>query len=117
MPKRLPLAVPLLLLLALPALAQAPADPAKPAKAEEKHPPIPLEEKTSVTRHSLSLDGRSYPYTATAGTLLLKEDDGTVKASIFYIAYTLDGVKDPGITPVEVVHSPYATHIRYRIGR
>src|SRR6476659_1731329 len=28
-----------------------------------------------------------------------------------------DGVKDPGITPVEVVHSPYATHIRYRIGR
>jgi dihydrofolate reductase len=28
-----------------------------------------------------------------------------------------DGVRDPGITPVEVVHSPYATHIRYRIGR
>ncbi len=100
MPKRLTLAVPLLLLLALPALAQAPADPAKPAKAEEKHPPVPLEEKSSVTRHSLSLDGRSYPYTATAGTLLLKEDDGTVKASIFYVAYILDGVKDPATRPV-----------------
>ena len=28
-----------------------------------------------------------------------------------------DGVEDPGLEPVEVVHSPWATHIRYRIGR
>jgi dihydrofolate reductase len=28
-----------------------------------------------------------------------------------------DGVADPGLTPVEVTHSPYATHIRYRVGR
>ena len=27
------------------------------------------------------------------------------------------GVVDPGLTPVEVTHSPYATHIRYRVGR
>jgi dihydrofolate reductase len=27
-----------------------------------------------------------------------------------------DGVADPGLTPVEVNASPYATHIRYRIG-
>jgi dihydrofolate reductase len=27
-----------------------------------------------------------------------------------------DGVTDPGFTPVEVIHSPLATHIRYRIG-
>jgi dihydrofolate reductase len=27
-----------------------------------------------------------------------------------------DGVTDPGLTPVEVTHSPYATHIRYRVG-
>jgi dihydrofolate reductase len=26
-----------------------------------------------------------------------------------------DGVADPGLTPVEVVHSPYATHVRYRL--
>ena len=26
-----------------------------------------------------------------------------------------DGVADPGLTPIEVVHSPYATHIRYRV--
>jgi dihydrofolate reductase len=28
-----------------------------------------------------------------------------------------DGVADPGLTPVDVTHSPHATHIRYRIGR
>ena len=28
-----------------------------------------------------------------------------------------DGVADPGLTPVEVTHSPRATHIRYRVGR
>jgi riboflavin biosynthesis pyrimidine reductase len=27
-----------------------------------------------------------------------------------------DGVEDPGFEPVEVLHSPHATHIRYRVG-
>ncbi len=28
-----------------------------------------------------------------------------------------DGVQDPGLEPVEVLHSPLATHVRYRVGR
>ena len=28
-----------------------------------------------------------------------------------------DGVQDPGLQPVEVIHSPLATHVSYRIGR
>jgi dihydrofolate reductase len=28
-----------------------------------------------------------------------------------------DGVKDPGLEPIEVDHSPHATHIRFRVGR
>jgi dihydrofolate reductase len=28
-----------------------------------------------------------------------------------------DGVEDPGLQPVEVSDSPYATHVRYRLGR
>jgi dihydrofolate reductase len=28
-----------------------------------------------------------------------------------------DGVTDPGLTPVEVIPSPLATHIRYRVGQ
>ena len=27
-----------------------------------------------------------------------------------------DDVRDPGLEPVEVIHSPHATHIRYRVG-
>jgi dihydrofolate reductase len=27
-----------------------------------------------------------------------------------------DGIDDPGLTPVDVVHSPHATHVRYRVG-
>jgi hypothetical protein len=28
-----------------------------------------------------------------------------------------DGVRDPGLQPVEVIHSQRAMHVRYRIGR
>ena len=28
-----------------------------------------------------------------------------------------DGVEDPGLQPLEVIHSPLATHVRYRVGR
>jgi hypothetical protein len=28
-----------------------------------------------------------------------------------------DGVEDPGFEPLEIIHSPRATHVRYRIGR
>ena len=28
-----------------------------------------------------------------------------------------EGVPDPGFEPVEVIHSPLATHVRYRVGR
>jgi carboxypeptidase C (cathepsin A) len=100
MRKRFRVAFPLLLLLAVPVLAQTPAADPKAAKPADKPAPPPPEEKSSVTRHTLSLDGKSWPYTATAGNLLLKDEDGTVKASVFYIAYTLDGVKDPGTRPV-----------------
>ncbi len=28
-----------------------------------------------------------------------------------------DGVADPGLEPIEVIHSPRATHVRYRVGQ
>jgi dihydrofolate reductase len=28
-----------------------------------------------------------------------------------------DGVDDPGFEPLEIMHSPHATHVRYRVGR
>ncbi len=72
----------------------APEKPAeKPAEKskEEKKPP---EEKIVQTKHSVKIGGQEIKYTATAGTILLKLEDGTPKASIFYVAYTKDDVSD-----------------------
>jgi carboxypeptidase C (cathepsin A) len=61
-------------------------------------------ELTSATQHSITIDGKKLEYTATAGTMLLKEENvesGEIaKASIFYIAYTLNGVESPDERPV-----------------
>ncbi len=82
---------------------QPPAQPA-PDKAaekpkEEKKPPTP-EEKIVQTKHSLKIGGQEIKYTATAGTILLKLEDGTPKASIFYVAYTKDDASDASQRPL-----------------
>ena len=78
--------------------------PPQPDKAvekpkEDKKPPTP-EEKIVQTKHSLKIGGQEIKYTATAGTILLKLEDGTPKASIFYVAYTKDDVGDASQRPL-----------------
>jgi carboxypeptidase C (cathepsin A) len=89
-----------LLALACHAAATAqPAPPAKPAEpAAEAKKPAP-EEKSWTTKHTVRIAGRDLAYTATAGTMLLKEEDGTPKVSVFYVAYTKEG-EDPAKRPV-----------------
>src|SRR2546429_300179 len=50
-----------------------------------------LKERTSLTKHVVSIDGQKVEYEATAGTLLLKQEDGKTTASFFYVAYTKNG--------------------------
>ncbi|HYM00646.1 MAG TPA: peptidase S10, partial [Blastocatellia bacterium] len=57
------------------------------------------EEKPVVTHHEVNVRGRVLKYTATAGLMPLKDENGTVEAHIFYIAYTLDDV-DRGKRPL-----------------
>ncbi len=46
----------------------------------------------AVTHHTMILQGRERSYTATAGHLLVRsQKSGKVVASMFYVAYTLDG--------------------------
>jgi len=59
----------------------------------------PVEERTLSSRHSALVDGRTLPYTATAGTLTIRDPEGKPTASIFYTADTLDGVPS-GSRPV-----------------
>jgi carboxypeptidase C (cathepsin A) len=65
-----------------------------------------------TTHHSITIDGQAIAYTVTAGTIVLKEEaekkgeeegasDGEKpRASIFFIAYTRDGVDDPASRPL-----------------
>jgi carboxypeptidase C (cathepsin A) len=69
------------------------------ANQGDKTPPIPPE-KSSVTHHDLNLEGKALHYTATAGTLLIRDgEDDHPYGSIFSVAYTLDGA-DPNTRPV-----------------
>jgi carboxypeptidase C (cathepsin A) len=67
---------------------------ATPVNAERPATPIPPE-KSSVTSHEMTLGGKPVRYTATAGNILIQGDDEQPNASVFYVAYTLDGITDP----------------------
>ena len=60
----------------------------------------PVKEKISETKHSVTIDGREISYTATAGTLVLKKEDDTPLASVFYVAYIKDSVDDLSRRPI-----------------
>ena len=90
-----------------PQQTQPPANPPdqqkdQPKDAQKKLPPP--EEKTSVTHHSARIGGQQINYTATAATYVIKADDGTPKAVMFYVAYTKDGV-DTSRRPISFVYN------------
>ena len=66
------------------------------------------QEESHSTKHNVTIDGHVLEYTATAGTLVLKEEaekEGKAegekaKATIFYVAYHLDNVESPQDRPV-----------------
>jgi carboxypeptidase C (cathepsin A) len=58
------------------------------------------QEISAVTRHQLASGGTTLDYTATAGHLVAHAlEDGSPRASFFYVAYTLDGA-DPATRPL-----------------
>ncbi len=69
------------------------------SKDTAKTAEIPKAEQ-SVTHHSITINGKTINYTATAGTLLLRDGEDKPEALMGYVAYTLDGVKDNGERPV-----------------
>jgi len=79
---------------ALPAHSALETQPGSPGAATPTAAPAKLEEKLVATRHSIALGGREIRYTATAGTLVLKDEAGKDKASMFYVAYVKDGEAD-----------------------
>lgn len=70
---------------------------------DQKDESVP-EDNLSVTHHSVTINGKELNYTATTGTLVLKaevdKEGEKPKASIFFVAYTLDDVEDTSKRPV-----------------
>jgi carboxypeptidase C (cathepsin A) len=67
--------------------------------SSDRFPAPPAVETTSKTQHEITVNGTKISYTATAGTLVLKKDDGKPWASMFYVAYTRD-VPDASKRPI-----------------
>jgi carboxypeptidase C (cathepsin A) len=72
-------------------------------KEADKETPVPPE-KTVATHHELALGGKTVKYTATAGTLLIRDEEDKPNGSIFYVAYTLDGA-DAQTRPVSFLYN------------
>ncbi len=72
----------------------------EPSKEEPNDKKDEKADKKSETEHSITLGGQKIDYTATAGTLALKDAEGKTTADIFYIAYTKKGVTDAATRPL-----------------
>ena len=82
-----------------------------PAQDKPKDPTPPVD-RFSETRSAVTIGGQKVDYTATAGTLVLREDDGKPLASIFFVAYSRVKVTEPppptppGPTPAPTPATP-----------
>jgi carboxypeptidase C (cathepsin A) len=73
-------------------------------KSGAKHTVPPVDEaelsKLSITRHSITIDKKLLHYQAAAGYMLMKDESGKHQASVFFIAYTKEGVTDVKTRPI-----------------
>jgi carboxypeptidase C (cathepsin A) len=72
--------------------------PALTASAQDKT--SPPKDSLSETKHTIKFGKGELSYTATAGTLQLKEEDGKALANIFFTAYTLDTAEPLAKRPI-----------------
>lgn len=65
----------------------------------------PVREAAKASHHAVTVAGKSIGYTATAGTLTLRDDDGKPIASMFYVAYVADRAKGEADRPVTFLYN------------
>ncbi len=68
----------------------------KPAEKPAEAPP----DRESASEGTVTIGRTKVPYRAVAGTYTMKEEDGTPKATLFYVAYMRSGVRDTSRRPV-----------------
>lgn len=100
--------------LAVPAFAEDAPAPEAGAGAHAAATPPP----DSVTHHSIQLDGKAIEYSATAGTIALKNSKNETTATMFYVGYTQDAVTDINHRPVTFLYNggPGSSTVWLRMG-
>lgn len=79
-------------------LSPTPDSPSRPAGG------IPVEKLSTTAGHAIQIDGQQVRYTATAGTLPIRDPKGKVTASMFFAAYTRDG-EDVSARPLAFLYN------------
>src|SRR5579863_2048081 len=87
------------------------------AAAPRPNAPATEPNADAVTQHTISLGGKTYSYTARAGTIALDDDKGHTTCRMFYTAYAVDGA-DPRTRPVTFLYNggPGSSTIWLRMG-
>ncbi len=71
-----------------------------PAAEESLEAPPHHEEEFVATSHTVRIGRKKVGYTATAGRMLLREEDGKKQATFFFVGYTRDDVDEPASRPI-----------------
>jgi carboxypeptidase C (cathepsin A) len=90
-----------LLAFSAPVIAAPPQPPAEKPKEENSEKKEAIKPVEPITRDgSVTIAGKSIPYKVTTGKLVIKNDDGKDRASIFHVTYERSGVEDRTKRPV-----------------
>jgi carboxypeptidase C (cathepsin A) len=103
-----------------PAVAQDSAPAGDPGKRADKMEPAASkpEDKLVTTQHKAMIGGKEIRYTAITGTLVLRDEEGKPRASIFFTAYARDGIADRSKRPVTFTYNggPGSSSVWLHIG-
>ncbi|HZZ74834.1 MAG TPA: hypothetical protein VFE04_02870, partial [Puia sp.] len=92
------LTINLIVFFATSVVAQIPASQSLP-KSDSASPEV------SITKHAITIAGKLIHYTATAGTILLKNEKEDSVALLGFTAYIKDGENDPGNRPITFAYN------------
>ena len=67
---------------------------------EKKDDKVKAEDKIVETTHCITINGEEIHYTARTGAIVMKKDDDTPRAKLFFVAYEKEGVQDKSKRPV-----------------
>ena len=76
----------------------------KPSESDTASQKVPTPVQV-VTHHTITIDGQQIHYTATTGTMLLRDGNDHPIALFGFTAYTKDGVTDPGRRPITFAYN------------